>query len=194
MSERQKRRETRSGGETVEPSEWAGLYRQFHTHLRSWFAARVATQQDADDLAEEVLAQLRRRLTPDGRKAYVKTAAANALSRYRRRRAREREALRRLLAGASRAGDTSLTRDSEKPSDDDEAVANHKRIEEILRTLPPEQAKLLTLRFVDGLTVAEVALRVGCSREAAYKRLQRIIQRLRDRYGVEPDGPGKPRK
>ena len=188
MSEREKRPETRPGEGPTEPSEWAGLYRQFHTHLRCWFASRVATQQDADDLAEEVLAQLSRRLTPDGRKAYVKTAAANALSRYRRRRAMEREALRRFLAGASRAGD------SEEPSDDDEAAANHKRIEEILHTLPPEQAKLLTLRFVDGLTVAEVALRVGCSREAAYKRLQRIIQRLRDRYGVEPDGPGKPQK
>ena len=188
MSEREKRPETRPGEGPAEPSEWAGLYRQFHTHLRCWFASRVATQQDADDLAEEVLAQLSRRLTPDGRKAYVKTAAANALSRYRRRRAREREALRRLLAGGSVAGEF------EERSAGEGSTAGHDRIEEILHTLPPEQAKLLKLRFVDGLPVAEVTLRVGCSREAAYKRLQRLIQRLRDRYGVEPDGPGKPQK
>jgi RNA polymerase sigma factor (sigma-70 family) len=59
-------------------------------------------------------------------------------------------------------------------------------VDEILRILPPAQTQLLCLRFLEGLRMAEVARRVGCSPAAARKRLQRIIKHLRQKYGGEP--------
>ena len=71
-------------------------------------------------------------------------------------------------------------------SEEGESSEVRAEVENILSTLAPGEAQLLRLRFLEGLRVAEVAGRLGCSRNAAYKRLRQTIQRLRERYGVEP--------
>jgi RNA polymerase sigma factor (sigma-70 family) len=167
---------------------WAELHGEYHSQIRSWFAARVASEQDADDLAEEVLARLAHGRTPDDLKAYIATAAANALARYWRRRAKDRNFLRRLL-GETTGADEMRGSESKDQPEKGESSKERGGAEKILSTLPPGQAELLRLHFLEGLCMAEVARRVGCSREVAYKRLQRIIQRLRKRYAVEPPGP-----
>jgi RNA polymerase sigma-70 factor (ECF subfamily) len=177
------------------PVKWARLYRDFYPQIRSWFVTKVASEQDADDLAEQVFAELGRGDTPDNPKAYIATVAANALSRYRRRKAKERTVLRRLLMQAMSGHDGQHPHELEEPSDDEESSAKRgEMMEEVLSGLPPTQAELLKLRFVAGLRVAQVARRVGCSRDAAYKRLQRIIKRLRERYDVGADRPSHEKK
>jgi RNA polymerase sigma factor (sigma-70 family) len=122
--------------------------------------------------------------------------AKNILARYRRRATKERAILAGLLAEALRTGDGRGRRapgggryeDGRLPASRGQTVA------QVLATLPAEEAKLLRLRFLEGLRVAEVARRIGCTRAAAYKRLQRIIHRLRQRYGVEPPATKKPRE
>lgn len=188
MDGRKKRRPTRSGRGRLGSTPWAGLHREYYPQIRSWFAARVAREQDADDLAEEVLTRLARGRTPDDLKAYLTTAAANALARYCRLRARERDFLRTLLEGNTRVDQTHGC-EPKDPSEEEESSEKRATVEKVLGTLPPGEAELLRLRFMDGLRMAEAARRVGCSRAAAYKRLQRIIHRLRDRYAVEPPSP-----
>lgn len=46
-------------------------------------------------------------------------------------------------------------------------------------SLSTGEAELLQLRYVDGLSHAEIAGQIGCSLEAAKKRFQRILKRLR---------------
>jgi RNA polymerase sigma-70 factor (ECF subfamily) len=188
MRGRKKRRRMPPGRQGADSPEWVKLYSQLYPRVRSWLLARVADRQDAEDLAQEVLARLARSATPHDVNAYLATAAVNALARHQRRRARERDFLRTLLEEVSKADGTHGSE-----SDEDESTENHARVEEVLNTLPREQARLLRLRFLEGLRMAEVARRVGCSREVAYKRLQRVIRRLRERYGTEPPTGGRPK-
>jgi RNA polymerase sigma-70 factor (ECF subfamily) len=52
---------------------------------------------------------------------------------------------------------------------------------EMMRALPPLERDVLVLRIVEGLSFAEIAAAVGISEEAAKKRSQRGLQRLRAR-------------
>jgi len=188
MSRGKKRRETRSGRKRSDSTGWASLYQDLGPEIRSWFVDKVASAQDVDDLVEEVLAKLARTNRPDDLQAYIATAAANALSDYQRRRARERDFLRRLLEHVARESQMRRS-EAQELAEDGESSENRGKVEEMLSTLPPEKAQLLRLRFMDGLRMAEVARRLGCSRDAAHKRVQRIVQRLRERYGIEPPKP-----
>ncbi len=185
MSGRKKGRKTRSDRIRSGSKPWTGPYGEFYPQVRAWFAARVASGEDADDLAEEVLTRLAWGRTPEDLQAYLATVMANALTRYRQRRARERDLLRRLFEAAPKADEIRASEPVEL-REVDESSENHAELDKILDSLPPRQAQLLRLHFLEGLHMAEVARRVGCSQDVAYKRLQRVIQRLRDRYRVEP--------
>jgi RNA polymerase sigma-70 factor (ECF subfamily) len=188
MSARKKRREIRSGREPSGSTAWVAVREEFYPQIRSWFAARVASAQDADDLAEEVFVRLARGTPPDDLKAYITTATANALARYRRRKVQERDFLQRLLQDGIRS-DEILGCEPKDLSEEGESSEIRAKVENILATLPPGEAGLLRLRFLDGLSVAAVARRGGCSEKTAYKKIERIIRRLRERYGVEPPAP-----
>jgi RNA polymerase sigma factor (sigma-70 family) len=179
MDGRKKRRKTRSG----RPTRWAELYHDLYPEVRSLLVARGASKQDADDLAEQVLTKLAGRRRPNDLNAYLAVATANALHDHRRRAGRERELLQRLLQDAA-DGDR-MWRPEARESDEQAA-----QVREMLDALPAEQAKLLKLRYFDRLPMAKLARRLGCSRAAAYKRVQRALQSLRDRYAPEPRQPG----
>ena len=51
----------------------------------------------------------------------------------------------------------------------------------LMKTLPRGERDILVLRIVDGLSFAEIAAAVGISEEAAKKRSQRGLRRLRER-------------
>jgi len=188
MSGRKKRREIRSGEGCLDAAVWATLYQCYYPRIRSRLAARGVYEQDVEELAEEVLAKLARKGRPDDLKAYLATTVANALSGYQRRRATERDFLLRLLEEAT--WDDQMRRyKAQEWFEEGDSGGGRDRVEKMLTTLPPKEARLLKLRFLEGLRMAEVARRLGCSRNVAYKRVQRIIKRLRDRYGVEPSAP-----
>jgi RNA polymerase sigma factor (sigma-70 family) len=56
-----------------------------------------------------------------------------------------------------------------------------------LASLDPEDRQLVTLRFVNDLTVAEIARRSGTDQAALYRRLERVLRHLRVDMG-EHDG------
>jgi RNA polymerase sigma factor (sigma-70 family) len=150
----------------------------------------VANEPDADDLAEEVFARFARAGPPDDPKANIVRLTSSVLRRYRRRTAKEHAALRKLLTGAMTAGNAEL--EGGELADDEGVMAEDRlTMEDLLAGLSSGRVQLLKLRFVDGLRVGEVALRVGCSRAAAYKRIQRIVSQLRRKYGADPNRPKK---
>jgi len=51
----------------------------------------------------------------------------------------------------------------------------------LMKTLPRGERDILVLKIVDGLSFAEIAAAVGISEEAAKKRSQRGLRRLRER-------------
>ena len=54
-------------------------------------------------------------------------------------------------------------------------------VEELLLPIPPADRDILILRVVEGLSFAEIGIRLGCTEEAAKKRSQRALQLLRER-------------
>ena len=188
MGGRKKRRKARPGRQRPDSPEGMRLCRESYPQVRSWFLARVANKQDADDLTAEIFARLVRGATPRDLNAYLTTATANALARYQRRRASERDFLRRLLEEATKTDEMRI-REQRDLSEEEESGEQCAAVEKLLGTLPHAQAQLLRLRFLDGLRMAQVARRLGCSRNAAYKRLRQIIRRLRERYAVAPPDP-----
>jgi len=83
--------------------------------------------------------------------------------RQRQRRQRREETLARELPSTETAA----------------PVPSAISVTEILQPLPPAEREILTLRIVEGRAFDEVAVRLGCSVEAAKKRAQRALQALR---------------
>jgi len=53
------------------------------------------------------------------------------------------------------------------------------RVLDLTTGLPPADARILSLRYADGLPISEIGQRLGCSLDAAKKRLQRLLKRLK---------------
>jgi RNA polymerase sigma-70 factor, ECF subfamily len=58
-----------------------------------------------------------------------------------------------------------------------------------LGTLPPDQARLLRLRALEGLSYGEIARRLGLSEAAVTSRLSRARAELRKRLDLAPGAP-----
>ena len=63
------------------------------------------------------------------------------------------------------------------------------RLAAAMEELPETQRQALKLRYVDGLSTAEVAEQLGKSHGAARVLLSRTVQQLRDKLGAE-EKPG----
>ena len=73
-------------------------------------------------------------------------------------------------------------------------VVRHEEDEELLAALgrlKPNDQEVLRLRAYEGLTVPQISLVLGCSEEAAKKRVARALKRLRRSAAIdEPDPTG----
>jgi len=57
--------------------------------------------------------------------------------------------------------------------------ASKERVLELTAALPGPDTHLLRLRFVEGLSIGEIGGQLGCSLDAAKKRLQRLLRKLK---------------
>jgi RNA polymerase sigma-70 factor, ECF subfamily len=188
LSGRKKRQNTEPDGRPWNPAAWAKLYADHYPQVRSWLLARLGREHDADDLADEVFARLADGGTPDDPGPHVARLASSVLRRHRRRRAREQAGLRSLLAQTMRGSEPEPERG--EPADADGFSPEvRETLKKALAELPAGDVNLLRLRIVEELPIAEVARRMGCSQAAAYKRIERLVQRLRARCGVEFNPP-----
>lgn len=71
------------------------LYRDFYPQIKSRFVARVAGEHDAEDLAQQVFAELVGGEATDNPKAYIQAIARNILAKHWRKKVKERVALPR---------------------------------------------------------------------------------------------------
>ena len=130
----------------------------------------TANEDDAADITQDVFLHLsldppkpERVTSPSG---FLSWRVVDRTSRYRRavERARKRdEAYAQRLADATDASD-------EKES-----------VREALDQLPPDERTLLELRYLAGLTTAEVAQLLGVGERSTRSRLEKARGKLRDR-------------
>jgi RNA polymerase sigma-70 factor, ECF subfamily len=161
--------------------EWAlvALYRELHPGLLRYLVARVGGE--GEDLAAEVWLDVARSLdgfsgSEAGFRAWVFTMARREVIDHRRKRVRRRTSLTDQIAEMPAPGQT-----------EDEALAvlaGDEAVRRIVSLLPAEQAEVVLLRVVAGLSVSEVAVIVGRSPAAvsvlAHRALRRLARHLDD--------------
>ncbi len=164
------------GGDAV---AFAALVRRRQGFVVALVAARVRGRADVEDLAQEVFIRAFRRL-PDLREperfaAWLARIAVNAAHDHHRR-AMVRPRLQPL-------GDSEDEPADPRPPAPDPVVAgeDRARLLEALGTLDPRSQAAVALRYLEGLSVREVARRLGDSPAAVGMRLTRALRRLRER-------------
>lgn len=164
-----------------DPGEFVVLYDRYATRLYRYIRTRTASEDDAADLCQVVFLR-----------------ALDALPRYRPTGAPFAAWLfkiaRNVVIDAGRKSHRSLEGDFLpeilQPGSEfglDEEILRREEIEKlrkIVLQLAPEQREVLILRFVSELKSREIAIVTGKSKASIDKKLQRIMQQLKERYDV----------
>jgi RNA polymerase sigma-70 factor (ECF subfamily) len=165
---------------------FAGLWRWANPSLVRWLG--VVAPGAGEDLASDVWLSVIRGLEffrggdREFRAWFFTIARRRAIDAGRRRRRRPQTV---ALDGV----------DAPQPVDHIDAVAGDAAVEEaisLLRQLSPDQAEVVALRVIAGLTVAEVAAVVGRSDSAVRVLCHRGLRTLAQHVGVDlvPEGSG----
>jgi RNA polymerase sigma-70 factor (ECF subfamily) len=173
-----------------DPDAFARLYREHVDGIYRFVLRRSRSQQVAEDVTSATFERALRGIggfewRPGGFRGWLYRIAANELAGY------QRDRLRATTAQAQR----SLIRYVERPSDGDlddiehalEMDAARGQLVAALDELAPGHQEVIALRFLSGLSVAEAATALGCSRGTLAVRTHRAVAALRAR--LEPSSP-----
>jgi RNA polymerase sigma-70 factor, ECF subfamily len=161
---------------------FATLYSRHRESVFRYLRARCTNDDDALDLTavtfeRAFVAIPRYRPLGAGFSAWLLRIARNAaIDHSRRQRARPASA---ALESAER----------QAARDDPEAAAiasdEHRRVRELVRTLPEPQRDALALRYSVGLTARQIGAVIGKSEEATQKLITRALSDLKEAYRNE---------
>jgi len=162
-----------------DPRCFAGLYEAHFEHVYAYVARRVRGRADSEDVTAEVfqqalanLAKFEWRGVPF--RAWLYRIAANAVADRWQRRSREQ---------GSPVADNPADR---QVHIDPEAVERRARLYGLVTTLPPEQRRVIEMRFAEEKSIREIAQQMKRT-SGAVKQLQfRAIQNLREQLNEKP--------
>lgn len=158
-----------------DPARFADLYDMYFDRIYAFVAGRVRNRSEAQDITAEVfhqaLANLKKyewRGVPFS--AWLYRIAVNAMNDHHQRASRER-------------GDVSASAHVEPNAREIEQVEERATLYRLVDSLPPDQRRVVVMRFSEERSISEVAKEMGKS-EGAIKQLQwRAMQTLRARVG-----------
>lgn len=154
--------------------EIAGTFRDCHADLVAFFARQHPDADSAADLAAESMLQFLRKLSagtrPGSMRAYLFGIARHVGMAARRQRARRPVVMDAATLAAVEA----------PPRDDPAAAAR-----DLIAGLPARQRDVLDLRFVTGLSYAEIAARLDIPVGTVRSRIHHAVALLRSR--MPPD-------
>lgn len=155
---------------------FAMLYRLHCRDVATHIYRRVGDLHVAEDLVSEVflialrtLPRYRCRGVP--LRFWLLRIATNAVNRWARRR--RRGAIAALEAGRREEAGTA--------SASDHGGADLERAQAALLALPPKLQAVLSLHYIEGLAIREVAAVLGCREGTVKSRLSRAREALRER-------------
>jgi RNA polymerase sigma-70 factor (ECF subfamily) len=177
--------------ETPDLDAWPQFVRRYGPLLYRWCRARGLQQADSEDVTQNVLVKLSRRLrefrhdgTQGGFRAYLKTLANYACCDL----FAERQA-------AHGAGDSEVLRELSNVEARDELAQRlteefdlellERAKEEVRGLVEPQTWEAFVLTAEGGLSGAEAAARLGVSVAAVFKARSRVQQMLRERVEGE---------
>jgi RNA polymerase sigma-70 factor (ECF subfamily) len=164
-----------------DPSRFAELYEANFGRVYAFVEARLRNRTEAEDVTAEVfhkaLANLKGfewRGAPFA--AWLFRIAANMIADRSHDAARER--------GLTNSDDPPET----TPAPEMEQIERRARLFQLVNSLPANQRRVLTLRFIEERSIREIALEIGRS-EGAVKQLQlRALENLRIRMSDQRGG------
>jgi RNA polymerase sigma-70 factor (ECF subfamily) len=160
--------------------------------VRLQLGARLQAKLDASDVVQQAIlhAHERRDQFRGGTEgewlAWLRAILANALATAVRRfdaQARDPGRERSLEAELERSSsrlESLLAADQTSPSERAVRGEDLRRLAQALARLPDDQRRVVELHYLEGLTLAEVAGRIGRTRPAAVGLLFRGLKRLRE--------------
>ena len=154
-----------------QPAQFAELYEQNFGRVYAFFARRVATREQAQDLTAEVFHQALASLRSfkwQGAPfiSWLYGIAANVLSAHWQKLGRDPD---------------QLAEDWEQGGNDE--IERSAMLAQLVEGLPLDQSTVIVQRFVQQKNIREIALALGRS-EGAIKQLQlRALENLRKRIG-----------
>ena len=138
-------------------------------HLRAYYARRLNSKADVEDLVQETLIAIHTKKSSYD-PALPFTAWLHAIARYKLIDHFRRAGIRRTLPLEEAA---SVTAD-----EDGEAAEAARDIEVLLARLPANKSALIRQVKLDGLSTAEAAARTGLSESAVKVGVHRSLKRL----------------
>jgi RNA polymerase sigma-70 factor (ECF subfamily) len=164
--------------------EFAVIYDRHYDSVARYCLRRLPELQAQDAVSEVFLAAWRRLdNVPAGDESLpwlygiAKNVVRNA-DRSRRRSLR----LSAKIGSQARYHEPSPEMQIVRNEQDDELVT-------ALRTLKPDDQEILWLRAYEGLSTKQISVAIGCSEEAAKKRVSRALARLRKAAAIEKPVP-----
>jgi RNA polymerase sigma factor (sigma-70 family) len=160
---------------------FADFYDVMAPGVLRFFARRTSDSERAFDLTAETFAKAfeKRRdfrgSSDEEAAAWLWSIARNELARYHRSRGVELAALRRLGLERPDLSEEELRKIDELTAAED--LREH--VDLALAALPPDQREVIRLRFVDELTYAEIAQRLGVSYDVVRARASRGLRTLK---------------
>jgi RNA polymerase sigma-70 factor (ECF subfamily) len=143
--------------------------------------------------AHQALAQLRGRTEAEILAWLRKALAHNMADEIRRLRADRRDAareasLRKALEQSSARLEAWLAAEQASPSRSAERHEEMLRLTEAMGRLSDKQREAVELRHLKGLSLAEIAAELGCTKAAVVGLLHRGVEKLREFLGGEGGG------
>lgn len=167
-----------------DPLAFGKLYEAHRDRVYGYLLARTGNPDDAADLTQQVFVKALDAL-PQYRPgkgpfvAWLFGIARNAATNFRQRG-------RAMVAWDFVASTPADTSPALGPED---SALRHEALEQLVRlctTLAPVDQEMLALRFVAGLTSAEIGAVIGKSEAATKKQLTRTLRKLQEHYNDNP--------
>jgi RNA polymerase sigma-70 factor (ECF subfamily) len=133
---------------------------------------RLFDSENAADAVQEAFVRVvRKRKHYDGRRfaPWFYTILRNICTDIIRREMRRRNKMEAFRAEAPEAA----------------PAMRHDEFDALVASLPPRDRETLTLRYAAGLSFSEIAPLLDCTEDAAKKRVQRALARLREQFVPE---------
>lgn len=157
---------------------FAPIYTRYSTRIYLYVRARVATDEDALDITQQVFVKSfkalpKYRCTDTPVSAWLFRVARNLVIDHQRRTRSTTDinAIPGLLRSATISPEDAAVRGEEI-----------ELLRSALKRLDQEKRDLLALRYAANLRIREIAAVVGKSEEATKKQLSRALQSLRKQY------------
>jgi RNA polymerase sigma-70 factor (ECF subfamily) len=168
---------------------WQRLYERLLPSIWRAAVVRLKDRQAAEDVVSETFLALVRNIDALGSDScrlhgWMLQVVRNKAADW----ARRDNSRARTLAGFSSEGQTIQTVDPANAALDDE---RRQRITDVLDALRPDQRLVLELKYADGLSVCEIAQRIGQSEKSIESLLHRSRLEFRRKYQSDSNDEAK---